>query len=605
MRRSLIRSPWIAGGVLVALTLVAYAYTVRCGWIWDDDSYVTGNALLTEDGGLAKIWFEPSASPQYYPAVFTSFWVEARLWDQDPTGYHVVNVLLHALCALLWWRVLRAVKLPGAWMAAAVFALHPVHVESVAWVTERKNVLSGVFYVMSLLAWLRFCSLEDDRSPQRRHWGWYGFALIFFVLALLSKSVTATLPAVIVLGLWWKRGSLRAIGRRDAVALVPMFVVGIGMGLHTAAMERAHVGATGATWDFTFVERCLIAGRAVCSYAKTIAWPSELVFIYPRWTIDAAAWWQWMYPLGVVAVVFSLWLLRHRIGRGPVTGVLFFLGTLFPALGFFNVFPMRYSFVADHFQYLASMGLIALASAVVATIAAQQRAVTAAVCAVLLIGLGARTWAQTHMYKDAETLWAVTLEKNPDAWIACVNLGQIRHQAGRYEEAMALYERAIELDEEVPEAWRNIGELLRHTGKLEGAVVALRRAYELVPANADGAMSMAVASVELGDKVVARDGARAAELYRNALEVLREDAGLHNKLGRVLGEAADLEGASRHFARAVELKPNDASLRYNLAMTLAQRGALEEALHQAQVGRELEPEGARFGKLIEGIKGKM
>src|SRR5262249_45486376 len=154
-----------------------------------------------ERGGLGRIWFEPQASPQYYPLVFTSFWIENKLWGLRPLGFHLVNVLLHAANAILVWRILKRLEVRGALVVGAIFALHPVHVESVAWVTERKNMLSGLFYLLTLRAWLRWDSIDADRK-----WQWYTLSLILFICALLSKSVTATLPAVILVIIWWKRG---------------------------------------------------------------------------------------------------------------------------------------------------------------------------------------------------------------------------------------------------------------------------------------------------------------------------------------------------------------------------------------------------------------
>ncbi|HOW19171.1 MAG TPA: O-GlcNAc transferase, partial [Phycisphaerae bacterium] len=339
-----------AAAGLLLLALAVYIPAMRGGFVWDDDDYVTENRTLRSLDGLGRIWFDIRATPQYYPLVFTSFWLEYHLWDSRPGGYHVVNILLHGTSAVLLWLVLRRLAVPGAWFAAAVFAVHPVHVESVAWITERKNVLSGVFYLSAALVWLRFAGLDCPRAAEPRRRSLYAIGLFLFACALLSKSVTASLPAALLLVLWWKRGR---IARGDFLPLVPFFALGAVMGLITAWVERHHVGAEGAEWALSAAERCLIAGRALWFYAAKLIWPVRLTFIYPRWPIDSGVWWQYLYPIAAVAAIGLLWGLRRRIGRGPLVAVLFFAITLAPALGFFDVYPMRYSFVADHFQYHA------------------------------------------------------------------------------------------------------------------------------------------------------------------------------------------------------------------------------------------------------------
>ncbi|MFQ5592420.1 MAG: O-GlcNAc transferase, partial [Phycisphaerae bacterium] len=245
------------GFVLVLGTLAVYVPALGAGFVWDDDVYVTGNTALRDLGGLARIWFDPGATPQYYPLVFSSFWVEHHLWGSEAFGFHLVNVLLHALGAVLLWRILCRLSVPGAWLAAAIFALHPVHVESVAWITERKNVLSGVCYFAALLTYGRFAGFAGEPAPGVGRWRLYLLAHLFFLCALLSKTVTCSLPGVIVLLTWWRRSR---VVWRDLMLLAPMFVMGCAMGLVTVWMEKTHVGAQGAAWELSLVERFLLAG---------------------------------------------------------------------------------------------------------------------------------------------------------------------------------------------------------------------------------------------------------------------------------------------------------------------------------------------------------
>ncbi|MCI0676754.1 MAG: hypothetical protein L0Y42_13380 [Phycisphaerales bacterium] len=370
----------LAGAALIVLaTVVAYLPAIRGGFIWDDDLYVSANRFLRDLEGLKQIWI-PTHTPQYYPVVFTSFWIEHHLWQLNPMGYHIVNVVLHALNALLVWRLCTVLKLPGGllagWLIAAVFALHPVHVESVAWITERKNVLSAFFYLTAALAYLRFESLKDVRAaptgedarptqtkgqPRRTSaadsWGWYGLSLLLFVLALLSKSVTCSLPAALILMMLWQRKRL-TIPR--LAPLAPMLIIGLLLALHTAHIEREHVGAEGDDFVFSWIDRILIASNALLFYPRQLLWPQQLMFVYPRWQIDPNSVILWMAGAGAIAIgATSLFLYRRGV-RGPALALAFYAGTIFPALGFVNMYPMRFSFVADHFQYLASLGIIAL-----------------------------------------------------------------------------------------------------------------------------------------------------------------------------------------------------------------------------------------------------
>jgi hypothetical protein len=261
--------------VLLALVLAAYQGVTHAGFIWDDDAHVT-RAGLRSLRGLWRIWTEPGATQQYYPVLHSAFWVEHRLWGDAPAGYHAANVLLHAAAACLLLRVLRVLALPGAFLAAALFAVHPVCAESVAWISEEKNTLSAVFYLSAALVYM---GSERGRRPSA-----YAAATALFALALLSKSVTATLPAAVLVVIWWRRGRLSLKG--DVLPLAPWFAMGAGAGAMTSWMERTHIGASGAAFGLGAAGRFLVAARALWFYLGKIAWPADLMFIYPRWPIE-------------------------------------------------------------------------------------------------------------------------------------------------------------------------------------------------------------------------------------------------------------------------------------------------------------------------------
>lgn len=587
LRRSLL--PAI---VILASTFAAYVPAMQGGYIWDDDHYVSENPLLTEPGGLRRIWgsavslwtslSEQSAAPQaprliedadrtpqYYPLVFTTFWVEARLWGLNrPAGFHAVNVALHGLAAVLVWRLLLRLGLPGAWLAAAVFALHPVHVESVAWITERKNVLSAVLYLLAFVCYLRF----EDRWQLR----WYVMAVALYVLALLSKTVTCSLPVAILLVAWLRH---RRIGTREVAWLVPLFGVGAAMAYLTAWYEKHYVGAAGTEWNLSLAQHVILACRALCFYAGKLFWPVRLTFIYPRWQIDAASVAQWLWVLAAAGAGVGAWLLRRRAGRGPLVALLFFAATLVPALGFVDVYPMRYSFVADHFQYLASLGIIVLCVSGASHVArAIERPVVPAVGAVLLCVLAALTWQQGHIYRDLETLWRDTLAKNDGAWMAHNNLGVLLARRGETDRAIARYRRSLEIEPDNAEALFNLGRVLIDDGQLAEAVRSLRRAVQVLP-------PAAPVHNELG-RALALSGRENAALeeFKKALQIDERYAEAHINLANTLARRGQTQEAIGHYERAIRLRPDEPLAYDNLGHVLTQARRYDEAIRFVEQG---------------------
>ncbi len=565
---------WAWGLLLLAMTLAAYATALAGGYIWDDPDYLTENPLIENLEGLRRIWFT-AQTPQYYPLVFTSFWVEHKLWGLHPLGYHLVNVLLHAANALLAWRILGALGIPGAWLAGALFALHPVHAESVAWIAERKNVLSGLFYLLALRQYLVF---EASRRAGR-----YAGALLLFLCALLSKSVAASLPAAALILLW--HGGAR-IGAPLVLRLLPFFIAGASSGLFTAWLEVRHVGAEGPEWDLDPLQRLLLAGRILWFYLYKLLWPAELVFTYPRWTIDPGNPLHHAALLGVLIVALALWRWRGRLGRGPAAAALFYAVTLAPVLGFLNVYPMRFSFVADHFQYLASLGPIALAAGALARAweawggrGAPGRAAAGA----LLVLLALLTLRQGRIYRDEETLWRDTLAKNPQSWMAHNNLGSLLARRGEAGEAIRHYEAALLHRPGHPNALSNMGAALLRLGRLAEAEGYLRRALAADPAH-PGARN------NLGRVLI--QGGRLAEAVVELEEALRLAPGLaaaRNNLGMARMRMGEIERAAREFARALEANPRLPEAHYNLGFALAQLRRYREAIAALREGLRRHP----------------
>jgi tetratricopeptide (TPR) repeat protein len=309
---------------------------------------------------------------------------------------------------------------------------------------------------------------------------------------------------------------------RDGLPLIPFFIAGLWLGLQTAWLERHHVGANGAEWSFSFWERCLIAGRALWFYAGKLFWPVNLTFVYPRWQIDTGLAWQWLFPTAALASVAALWFARKRIGGGPLVAVLFFEGTLLPALGFLNVYPMRFSFVADHYQYLASIGLIVLvAEGLASTLGRLEKGVPflkPLLCGLILLTLGTLTWRQSGIFTDLETLWRATIKQNPGCWLAYNSLGIVFRSKGRMDEAIAYYEKALEIQPLYAKAHNNLANALLQKGRADGAVVHYQKALEMEPQNATICMNLAWVLATWPEASV-RNGTKAVEFAERASQL--------------------------------------------------------------------------------------
>jgi Flp pilus assembly protein TadD len=564
--------------VLAALflaILLAYQPAWSGSFLWDDRAHVTARELRSWHG-LWRIWFDPGATQQYYPLTHSVFWLEHRLWGEAPTGYHLVNIGLHFGAAALVALILRSLAVPGAYLAAAVFALHPVHVESVAWITELKNTLSAVLYLSAALAWLRFEETRRARS--------YALALALFVLALCSKTVTATLPAALLVVAWWRHG--RVGWRRDVVPLLPFFVLGAGAGLFTVWVERHLNGAQGVGFELTFADRVLIAGRALWFYAAKLFWPAKLTFIYPRWHVDHRALWQYAYPAAAAVAFASAWLARKR-GRGALAGLLFFAGTAFPALGFFDVYPFLFSFVADHFQYLASLGVITVVAAglwrSLERTPLQGRVARIALPVLVLTPLTLLTWRQSHLYRDPEPLYRATIQDNPECWMAWNNLGHLLITRGELDEGMRLTQRALELRPDYPEARTNLAVALAARGRLDEAIPEFRVALRSAPSDAGIHYHFAVTLVRAGRP------AQALGHLRRALELEPESAEAHDELGVVLAGLGGSREAIGHFRKALEIDPDSVDAHNNLGIVLARSGNLGEAVAHFRAALRIDP----------------
>ncbi len=573
--------------VLATATAVAYLPAYRGGFIWDDDDYVAANPLLTDADGWRRIWFEPGATPQYYPLVFSMFRVEHRLWGLNPLGYHAVNVGLHVLAAMTLWGIVSRLGLRGAWLAGLLFALHPVQVESVAWISERKNVLSCFLALLAVLGYVGCSPFEEAwRAGDRvRRW----LSLAAFAAAMLSKTAICTLPVSLLLLTWWRRGR---IGRSDLRATVPWFVVAGALGLVTLWVELYRIGAGRGESPATWADRICVAGRAIWFYLGQVSWPANLAFIYPRWPLppwrgaDLAA------TAAVVAVTLGLWLLRRRIGRGLPCAWMIFIVTLSPALGLVDVNFFRFSWVADHFAYHAVIPVVVVAASTLACGLARAdlwRWPARAVAACAPLALGGLTFAQSVHYRDAETLWRHAMARNPESSLPRSGVALALQRRGEWREALSYYEQALLRPPADLVALRNLFDLCMRQGATGEAERILQRATEADHAHpltwyflgviqaASGRLDDGVANLEIA---IERDATLAEA---------------HSNLGAIRMRQGRRPEALAHLRRAVELDGELFEARLQLAMALSADGRIADAVPHYAAAARLRPEEVSVG----------
>ncbi len=605
--RAVANRPWLFALLLVSATIVAYLPVWHAGLIWDDGSFVVNHPLIHRADGLYRFWF--STEPvDYYPVTSTMLWVEWRLWGANPLGYHLVNVLVHSLNAVLLWRALKRLNLPGAWLAAALFAVHPVNVESVAWITERKNTLAMFFFLLSLLWYLRFDSgpsplaagFADGAGPSTLNlqWRWYWLSLTTFLLALLSKTVVAPMPLVLLGLAWWRR---RRVGRRDLWQSVPFFVTAVAVGLLSFWFQSHRAIGSDIVRTDSFWARLAGAGWAVWFYLYKAALPFGLSTIYPRWQIDGGQWWSYLPGLLLVGAFLAFWRCRRGWGRGPLLALGYFVVMLLPVLGFLDIGFMALSLVADHWQYFAIIGPLSLAAATITVacglLGTRRLFLAAAVGGALLVVLGGLTWRQCGIYADPGTFWQAAVTANPNAWLAHNNLGNVFFEQGQTDEAMFHYQRALEIQPGYATGHYNLGGVLSQKGQVDQAIAEFQKALEIQP-------NYSMAHYHLGE-ILRQKGQvdQAIAHYQKALEIHPDYAEAHHSLGAALLRKGKVDEAITHLQKALEIHPNHAEEHNNLAGVLWQKGQVDEAIAHYQKALEIRPDYAlahhNLGKLLQ------
>ena len=626
---------WGALG-LVLLTIAAYLPALQAGFIWDDDVWVFGNRVIKASNGLWDIWFS-TRLPDYFPLTSTSFWLEWRVWGAHATGYHITNLLLHALAVVLLWRVLRRLHLPAAWLAALVFAVHPVNVESVAWITERKNTLSLVFFLVSLLWYLRFeegskvqgpeskveADLRGARGEARGPRLYYALSLLSFFLAILAKTSVVMLPLVLLLCLWWQRGqSLAAsahatcntqpttrITFHDFLLTLPFFALSLLFGLVTVWFQYHRAIGTDVVRTSGLEERLAGAGWAVWFYLSKALVPSELMIIYPRWQIDAHAVVSWLPAVALVACLGLGWWFRRGWGRPFLFALGYFVLMLLPVLGFLNISFFKLSLVADRWQYSAIIGIIALVVGLLwagATGVRGQRsegrnqgteagkhatrnthhATRLLVSLMIVLVLIVLTWRRSGVYTNSETLWQDTLAKNPRCWVAELNWGAALLDRGSLDEAAAHFARALEIEPGHEEIHNSLGQLWEARGNPQEAIREYTAALAVNP-------NFPPAHYHLGS-VLERQGKidEAAQHFLAALRLAPDYDEPLRQLAFLLVRGGKPQEAIGHLTTALAINPNLPAAHYQLGSILESQGRLDEAREHFLTALRLAPDSA-------------
>ncbi len=602
--------------MLIVLVLIVYWPAMHGEFFWDDVAFIRDNPAVQTWDHLITAWVDPRAfgGIQYYPLTYTTSWMEYQLWGTNTFGYHLVNALLHGLNAILCWRLLGQLGLRAAWVAAAIFALHPIQVESVAWMVERKNVLSGAGFLGALIYFSRFFQLTGNSSSSQGTNRDYGIGSALFVAALISKSATVVLPAVLLVLLWWRRGRVE---RREWVALLPLFLLSAAAGLVTVWVEQGVGGAKGEDWNFSIAERSLIAARAVWFYIAKLAWPADLMLIYPRWQVDTANPAQWLFPAGAIAATAAFWLFRVRIGRGPLTAALCIVCILSPMLGIVSFYWMLFSFVGNHFAYLASIPFIALVVSLGVHFFGMRTNLLTALAGFVLLILSIFTWKESHHYQTAEMMWRTSIADNAHAWVAHHNLGNLLYTRGQLSEAMHHLQQSLSIRPQYPRShyvlaniyadqkqWANaihhyestirfdphhapsyskLARLLVATGRFDEARKQFATAHRINPDFPRPDISIALALVADGktDDALAR--------LEQATREFPKDANAHYGLALIFAEKNQIERAAAEYRETIRLDPQHTQAHFNYGLSLMKLGKSDEAITHFREALRFDP----------------
>jgi tetratricopeptide (TPR) repeat protein len=564
--------------------------------VWDDDTMLTGNRLIRAGDGLRQFWFTRNAQ-DYWPVTSTTLWIEWRLWGLNPLGYHLTNLALHLGEVFLLWSVLRKLRVPGGWLAAMLFAVHPINVESVTWIAQRKNLMALLFALLTLCCFLN-SGVVEGASRKRFTTLWYWLSLLAFILAMLSKGSVATLPLVLAGIVAWHRRP----GRSDILRLIPFFIVAAVLAAVDVWFQRHGtpeiIRAAGP------LERMLGAGGVIWFYLFKSLWPAHLMFVYPQWQVRTADVLWWIPLLGALGFTLLLWR-RARQDGGSGTGAPwgraslfawgYFCVSLAPVLGLTDVYFMKFSLVADHYAHLALIGVLAWIAFAADTVQRRAGAAIRAGLPILIaaaIGLlAALTWRQNLMYRDSVVLYRTILEQNPECWMAHINLAiALAREPSGLSEAVSHYEQAARIKPDDAYVQNDLGEALAQVpGRLPEALDHFEQALRINSGYAEAHNNLGAALARIPGRLP-----EALDHYGQALRIDPGFAAAHVNLAYELEKLPGrLPEAVAHYEQAARLTPDDGSLQNDLAVALAKLpGRLPDAIAHFELALRLSPDDA-------------
>ncbi len=576
------RRPLLFGAIaIVGLICLAYYPAARGGFLFDDDLLVTGNELIVgphASEGLYKIWFTTKAV-DYWPVTNTAFWIEWRLFGTNPIGYHVVSLTLHSVESLLLWLILKRLKIPGAFLASLLFAVHPVNVESVAWIASQKNLWAMLFLQLAVLCYLRIELTDGVATSSKQFAFWYGLTLVCFLAAAFGKGSAVVLPGVLALVVYW----LRPLRRSDLFKLAPLFMTAVIL-----ACVNVWFQTHGRANDFRaagIAERFVTGGVSVWFYLYKAVLPVDLALIYPKWSVNVGNWLWYAPGIGVIAVSATLayFELKKKGWARPVFFAwFFFLIALAPFLGLADVGYNRFALVADRYQHLALVSATAgMAAAIFAGV--KNRAARGVLAIVAVLFCLAAANGQASLYEAPKKWYEAALAKNPDCWIAYNNLGIVYSSAGREDLALPYFEKSVRLNPEYPNSQHNLAQAYHHFHRTDEAIEHCQLSIRLMPEAPIAYSTLGTIYDGLG-----RTEDALAE-YEKALRIAPQFSDAHNNYGIALMRLERKTEAIEHFRAAIEAKPGNFEARHNLGRVLSITGDKTGAIEQFQAALALNP----------------
>jgi protein O-mannosyl-transferase len=601
----------LGAGIIVLAVLWIYAPVYHGDWLWDDDQLLTTNATVQSKSlaGLTKLWLDPDGA-DYFPLSYSFLWAQWPFFGLQSTGYHVTSILLHALSALLVWALFAQLRIPAAFLGGLLFAIHPVCVESVSWVSEIKNTLSMPFFLLSCICWV----MQDDAAesaPVRSRTGLlYLMSVVFFLVAMFAKTSMVALPVVLLVHAWWKRGR---ITQDDLTKTAPFFLISLLLGLitiyyqHGRAIGTEKMPVESLFTPAGFLQRTAVVGMAIFFYLSKVIAPVGLLPIYPRWEAPQA--WQFLaWPAMFAAIP---WIrenvgtaVRPGWGRHVAFGLGFFLLMVAPVLGFVTISYMRITWVADHFIYLPMLGVIALlvggAGAWYDSSDEQRRPWLIGGAATMFAVLAFSAHVYAMAWRDEDALWSHTLRTNESAWQAHNRLGARKFARNDVEGAHYHFTRSTALRPDLGETHNNLGTTLSRKGQLDEAIKEFAEARRLTPQVMQMNVNLVNALMMTGRKEEAEQALRKSiEFFKKDAAdpksvAARNDPGGHRKSAHLLSTLGRHEAAVSELLVALEKQPEEIDVHMQLATAQQAAGKYADAVTTFEnAARRFAPRGLR------------